>query len=257
MDGKLNFHYFTTAMKTLICLLFLELSIVVAWSQDKKTKIINEVADWSEGSVMLRDGTELKGVLKYNDNIGLLSYESGSTSRSFTPKSVVGFEFFDESKNQQRVFYSLEDKDPKTEAPRYYYFEVLKEFKTFAVLSKVEPLEVNERSGGGAPNYNPITGYTPGYTYSRTDIVQVETIFFMSSEGKLFNYLKIEERDIEDGIFDRKKTKNKLVNEGLMQQFTGEYYAELEGFADDNDLSFKRKTDLIKILDRYEQLTSN
>ena len=92
---------------------------------------------------MTNDGSEAKGLLKYNDKNGLLSYENGSDSRTFTARNVVGFEFFDEGMRKQRIFYSFPYEDSQNNIKRPLFFEVIKEFESFAVLSKVDPLEID------------------------------------------------------------------------------------------------------------------
>lgn len=127
----------TLAILYLLPSLILAPSITACCQEKTASKVFLERSiDWSEGSIMLNDGNELKGVIKYNDNTGVLNYENGNVSRSLTSKSVAGFEFFDEGQNRQRIFYSLLFDDPATNVKKHSFFEVLIEFKTFAVLSK-------------------------------------------------------------------------------------------------------------------------
>src|SRR5687767_8909199 len=99
---------------TYLIVLFLSFYNSVTAQDVVTNKLLENAHDWHDGSVMTADGIELHGVLKFNDNIGLLSYESGNISKTFTPKSVAGFEFFDEASNKQRIFYSLPYReDPK------------------------------------------------------------------------------------------------------------------------------------------------
>ena len=92
--------------------------------------------EWSSGSAMTNDGTELKGLLKYNDKSGLLFYENRNDTKTLTARKVVGFEFFDEKLGKQRVFYSFPYEDSKNNIKRPLFFEAIKEFERFAVLSK-------------------------------------------------------------------------------------------------------------------------
>jgi hypothetical protein len=164
---------------------------------------------------MLKDGTELKGgLVRYNDKSGILNYENGSDTRSLMPRSVVAFEFFDDSKGSQRIYYSLEADDEETGIKRYYFFEVLKEFKNFAVLSMIAPLEIEQRSGRltfNDPTFN-ATQNVP-----RIEYTQMETIYFMSRDGNLKPYLKIIEKDIDDAWFDRTHTKTSLSMKKFFQ----------------------------------------
>jgi hypothetical protein len=217
-------------------------------------KLLENTHSWSEGSVLLNDGKELSGLLRFDDNTGVLSYKNGDDSRTLIARSCAGFEFYDETLEKQRVFYvfSYEDKDnPK----KFYFFEVLKEFKKFAVLSKVDPIEVEQRTSGGGGYYGPTGTYMPGQTYSSTEINQTETIFFMGANGEIKPYLRIVEKEI-DGIFSRTRTKNRFIEEELFEFYTQGHYNQLVSYADKNDLSFKRKKDIVSLLNEYETLLS-
>ena len=235
----------------------LSLCAISSFSQrDKKEGgILERGASWSEGSVMLNDGTELKGVLRHDTKTGILSFQNGDINKSFTAKSVVGFEIFDESVNKQRVFYSFPYIHPATDLISPQFFEALKEFKHFAVLSKVDPIDVDQRRDR-TPNFNPYSPVTSGGTEIVTEITQTETIYFMNPKGDIKPYLKIIDKDVDRFMFDSSTTKNKLVDEELLEQYAGSHYAALKSYAKENKLSFKRKKDLLEILEHYGQLLS-
>lgn len=86
------------------------------------------------------------------------------------------------------------------------------------------------------------------------EISQVETIYFMNTTGDIKPYLEIVERDIDGWAFDRNKTKNKIVDKHLLEEYAGKDFEALEDFAKKNDLSFKSKEDLLKIMDHYKEL---
>lgn len=239
---------------TLILVVSLVLSIRVDAQEKILEALIPELLVWSEGSVMLSDGSELKGMLKYNDRSGVLFYDNGKDQKTLTPRRVVAFEFSDEKQQLQRVFYSFPLKDDQN-AEQHYFFEVIKQFKAFAVLSKIDPIEV-ETKDRGTGIHDPVTGFTPYYGRT-TDVTQTETIYIMSERGAIKPYVRIVEKDIDGILFDSSRTKNRMLDEGLLERFAGKNYAELEAFAKKNRLSFKRKKDLIEILDYYEDLLAN
>ena len=101
--------------------------------KNRKDGLTTHREEWYEGSLMTTDGTELKGLLWFNDNNGVLSFRTGEATRVFTARSVAGFEMFDENQQKQRVFYSLEYEDPdQPGAKRAYFFELLNDFGKFA-----------------------------------------------------------------------------------------------------------------------------
>ena len=213
--------------------------------------------EWSEGSIMTNDGKELRGLLKYNDKSGLVAYENGSDKKSFTARNVAGFEFFDEETERQRIFYSLPYEDPQNNVERPLFFEVIKEFAVFAVLSKVDPIDIDHKSIPTSAAFDPYTStFVRGTHYgTTTEISQTETIYLMDPQGNIRPYIKIVEKEIDGIFYDTSKTKNKMLDDDLLEEFIGPANnKKLVAYAKENDLSFKRKSDLIKILDYYSEL---
>jgi len=227
-----------------------------ATAQDIITnKLLEDTHEWHEGSIMTADGTALHGALKFNDKTGLVAYESGSVSETFSAQSVAGFEFFDEASDKQRIFYSFAYNEGSKDVKRFFFFEVLKELKTFAVLSRVDPIEVSDASRGAMPLLSPAgTLMVFGSSSSANEISQTETIYFMSPDGKIDPYVKTIERDV-DWVIDYSRTKNRYLDEGLLKVYTQSEYDSLVKFAKDNKLDFSRKNDLIKVLEQYQELT--
>ena len=236
-------------MKLLFIGLLTFTSIPAAGQQEKvREKILVQRASLAEGKVILKSGEELHGYLKYNDITGILTYENGNDSRSFSSRSASAFEFFDVLEQRNRVFYSL-----VLEKNRDGFYEVLKEFKDFAVLSRVDQLEAEQSSLFPVSSSNHPTGTTmQGGTTSTSGVRyrQTETICFMDPDGKVWEFLEIIEKE-DAGAFDRMKTKNKLLDESLLARFTGEHYNQIMEFVDKHTLSLKHRSDLIKVLDYY------
>ncbi len=78
----------------------------------------------------------------------------------------------------------------------------------------------------------------------------------MDSETNIHPYVRIVETDIDGVFYDRKKTKNKLLDNDLLKEFVGqEMNDKLIMYAKQQDLSFKDKNDLMKIFEYYRQNT--
>lgn len=214
---------------------------------------------------MLTDGNELKGLVKYNDRNGVLSYQDGTDTRVLTPLRVAAFEFFDESTQKQRIFYSLTYEDSETNVERPLFFEVLKEYKTFAILSKADRLEVDQKnvpSPYNNNNLNPVTGAVGPWPNNEVRLVvsQTETIYIMKSTGEINPYFKVV--NTQDGsksliVAGRDtKTKNKMIDRDLLEEFIAPSdYEKISQYADANNLSFKKKDEFLKILDYYDEIT--
>jgi TonB family protein len=214
--------------------------------------LLPESREWSEGSILLKDGTELKGVLKYNDKTSLLSFSKGDESHAFIARKVAGFEFYDEGMQKQRVFYTFPYEDTSNGTVQDQFFEVLKEFKSFAVLSKPERVSLDIKSNPGM--INPTTGMYMGGGRGYQQLTQVETIYIMDASSKIMPYIKIIEKETYGNFFDSSKTKNKTVDDDLLEKYTGEHYGQLESYARENKLRFNKKEDLMLILNYYAQL---
>lgn len=229
-------------------------------------KLFSDQAEWFEGSILLTDGSELKGLVKYNDRNGVLSYQDGSDARVFTPLRVNAFEFFDESIQKQRIFYTLTYEDVETNIERPLFFEVLKEYKTFAILSRANRIDVTQKPDYSYWNYNPATMGNDrllGPSHNVKLVVsQSEVIYIMKSTGEINPYFMIvnEEDGQKSLIYVGKdtKTKNKMLDRDLLEDFvTPEEYDKLVGYAHANDLSFKKKDEFLKILAYYDEIIGN
>jgi hypothetical protein len=232
------------------------LMISVAFSQTEKQDLLNPEILWGEGSILLNDGRELKGLVRYNDKDNVLSYQNGNNSASYMARNVIGFEFFDEQKGKQRVFYSFPYQDNEDNVVRPQLFEALREFKGFALLSKIDRLKVTEKNREYSRNQVLDANGTPvWFNGNKVIISQKEVIYFMSESGEIKPYLEVTNKEIDKAIFDRSVTKEKkLDRDEIVKKLTGVHYEELKKYAHENDLDFKSKEGLLKILDYYGEL---
>ncbi|MEX2233987.1 MAG: hypothetical protein WD824_17610 [Cyclobacteriaceae bacterium] len=76
----------------------------------------------------------------------------------------------------------------------------------------------------------------------------------MNSNGEFEPYLRIVEKEIGGDLLDYNETSNRFINDDLFKEYTGPHFRALADFAKQNKLSFKRKTDIIRILDEYERI---
>jgi hypothetical protein len=234
-------------MKILIVstLFSLTLSMCVAQNGVKKYEELATDNEWTEGSILLNDGKELKGLVRFDDRLGIVNYINGDDSRSFTPRRVAAFEFYDAVKARQRIYYSLEYEDAANNSKQPLFFEVLKDFKSFAVMSKVDPIKVEDRTTRtpGFPSSNGVT--TPGYSATVTVISQTETIYFLSENGDIEPYIQVIRK-----VINRERKKNKFVDRDVIEKyFTAAELESMHKFAEEKDLDFRVKDDFITILD--------
>jgi len=234
---------------------FAMLSNVPAFGQKKdKPSIMTDNVEWSEGTVLTNDGTELKGLLRYEDNANILYFQDGNVSHAYTSRSVTGFEFTDAVTGKQRVFYTLPAIEMNTDIERPLFFEFLREFENFTVFSRMDPVSIDKKMR--SPTANPmdpifLSDRTSTGGYARVVVSQSETIYLMDKNGVIKPYLQITEREVPGALVDFSKVKNKVLDDELLESLTAPLYDRVKECADKNQLSLKRKNDLLAILDCY------
>jgi len=209
-------------------------------------------ADWHEGSIMRTDGSELIGLVSYNDKRGIVSFESGSMSGTFTARNITGFEFYDEQQERQRRFYSFEHNDQRNGTNGPFIFEVLRELSTFAILYKADPIDVQRKDTWNTYGTPGSGQHTTSSSY--VNISQQETIYVLSGTGDITPIIEITFKLSEGRLIDRKRTKNKLVNKEILEKSMGETFPEVVAYARQNRLSFDDLDHLMLILNYYEDL---
>lgn len=212
--------------------------------------------EWSEGTIKLSDGTTLAGLLLYNDKTGILRFESGETSKSLTARSVTSYQYHDAVIGKTRSFYAIEYEDSKTGAKRPLFFELVREYSEFAVLSKIDPVDVGQIQ-------SPYGNTFPNSTTTQTQVSQSETIYFLKPGSDITPVLRITNKEIDSSFgigllvmvpYKTKSTKRKVEGKDVLESYTEPYYDDLKKYAKENNLTFKEKEDFFKILDYYETL---
>jgi hypothetical protein len=227
-------------------------SVVEAEAQKKKSAILQQEPVSGEGSITLLSGEKLSGTIKFNDTNGTVTYENEGDSKTFIPKGITGFEFYEGKFEKTRRFYSLEYNDPETDIRDYFFFEVIKEFESFAVMSKVD--RINTKTRLPTPVRAVLTPTRIDKSVAGIRTSQDETIFLIDSNGRINPYVKIVEVEREKLIKDTNITKNKFINKELLEELTVPHYDDLVQFARKNELDFKLKSNLLQILEYYETL---
>ena len=231
-------------------------STLMAQKKQEKEALLVDSEEWYQGSIMTSTGEELKGVLRYNDRTGVLSLDNGTETKVFTPRSVTAFEFFDESVQRQRVFYTFDDEDADNNVIRPSFFELVRDFKTFSVWIKTDRLERDSkklvRPQTRTWYQTVLVDVDPGVEFS-----QVQTIYLMDDKMKLRPYIKVTNSEIvgRNWLHDSKSTRTKTLDRDLLEEYvTTPVYEKLVAYARENKLKFHRTDDFFRILDYYAEL---
>ena len=204
---------------------------------------------WSTGELTLNDGTQFKGVIKYNEQIGSITYKADTLakeSRTFSEQDLIALAVLDSTKGHIRRLYSFPYEDDEQKEV-ILLFEVIKEFNNWAVLSRKSGIKVNQNKGDvdwSSPN--------PYYT-TKTKIAQAEYFYIMDENGSI-EFFFVSEIHESDGLFGSQKNRSKMYEDELLMGRMNPFTSQVENFAKKNKLKSNKTEDLLQILDYYESL---
>ena len=239
-------------VRLVLLISFFDCLAVCGMAQQKRAQILQAKIASGYGYVQNLDDEIVRGKVTFNDNLGVVIVENDGESRSFTAKKAIGFQFEDAELSRQRIFHVFDYTDKGTGFTNPAFFELLAEFETFAVLAKIDPVESKPQKGI-LPR---VPSTMVGSDHTKVAF-QKETIFIMNDTGVIQPYVELSEKEIEGVYFDTRSRRQKYIDRDLLQEYTGKLYPELEAFANQNELRFDVKEDLIKILGHYRDLLNN
>lgn len=218
-------------------------AVFSTFGQDRGKPPVLTTNVWSEGSIMTKNGNELIGLVRFQN---VVDFEDHEKQLTLTAKDVVAFEFFDDQTQKQRLFYSFPYQD-KDSVIRPQFFESLIELESFALLSKTDPVDISRKLVRTDDYWNG-SRISEGYSEILVTLTFSETLYLRDSEGNIKPYLRIENKDIDGRVFDRKRTKSKVLDSDLLVNVLRKDVLEkLEKFASENKLSFRDKDNLLEI----------
>lgn len=205
---------------------------------------------WSSGQITFHDGSTLKGVVRFNEVSKMISFKEtpdAKDSRTFKETKVFSLRLVDSTGNK-RSFYSFELR--VDEEKEVLLFEVLREFKDWAVLGRKEMVQAIEGKSDDRNNEG-----LPMGKNTRAVLTQIESIYAIDRNGNV-ELIQNTNRMETDGLMgDYSKNKND-INKETLQKYMKEHYSDVESFVKKNKLKLKRKDDLLKALDYYGALVS-
>lgn len=228
--------------------------VFVSYFAPAKAQIRDDL--WFDGQVILTDGEAVKGKLSYysDKKTGLLQINTGSKVLSFDANQIVSFSFYDHELKRHRRFYSL----PYPLAGQNYdimlFFEANFEGPYLSLLSKTE-FKTETRTANPYPYryrgyYIPRWYNDPYSSRSYNVMVPYETLYLVTPESSIEDYSQATPV-AEHRIRYRK------ADFDLLLKMMGDQRREMEKFIEEHDLSHREKTDLIKIIQYYNQLKSD
>ena len=212
---------------------------------------LNQKVNWYRGEIVLRSDKKLVGFVQNNDKLGLVKFktdldEPENEEESFQEKSILTLEYFDTDRNKMRHFYTFNYKSEQTGFSGPLLFEVLKDFKTFAVLSKKSKMDVVGKDKSGMEGFSDAAGLIVG---------QQEGFFCLNETGRIEYFLLVEYLQKDGIVKDKSKTKVKYREE-VIRKYLKDHWNEMKEYAEKNGLRFSNKDDVITLLDHYDLIVN-
>lgn len=170
----------------------------------------------SKGTIILADSRVLEGEIAHFFGGDIVMIKKGETTETFTVRNVLQYSFLDTAESRARVFYSLNSKDDKLK-----FYEIIKEFKNFAVLMKenVEMVAV----------HSPMMNTTQSVHVSGTDgSNQRESLqkqICIAFDGDIEPYIgKTKNAPWKLNFGGREWSKGYFIDKNLLKDLTKEFY---------------------------------
>ncbi|HYF70694.1 MAG TPA: hypothetical protein VD884_21310 [Ohtaekwangia sp.] len=201
---------------------------------------------WFDGEITLNDLTSLKGYVQYNDKLGLIKFKASQEDdeRSFTDKRILQMEFFDTQKSTYRKFATFNLKATDSGWEGSLLFEIVMEFRDFAVLSRRFPADPALRNVGDF--YNPKI-VNIGYDLT-------EQICVAGTDGEVGLVLQTTDTELVGSkpLIHRKV--KPVLFAGVMIKYMGIKWKHVRTFVKANKLKLTEREDLMSAFAYYEQL---
>ena len=199
---------------------------------------------WRTGSIVLEDNSILKGLVQFNDKLGMIKFrkDTDSAEESFVETSVLAMRLYDEDEARPRNFATFNVKDESSGQQLAMLFEILMEFENFALLARVERVNIGVRARqDGFGNYRLVkVGYE-----------QFEHLCLVNEDGIATVVLAVSEFE-RDKLSFASKLKPYLDKRAL-EKYLGDGWDRFEGLVKTNKLNLRRRDDFIRAFEYYRQ----
>lgn len=203
-------------------------------------------AGWGKGAITLISGGRFAGDISYNDVEDMIAYRTDvrDTLKIFHRADVLALEYQLPS-GVTRRYYSLDVSARKTEKEDIGFFEMMKEYHDFAVVSKTT-FTFQERI---------VTPPSTGFTKVQKGFLRrSEDIFFLDKDGKLDPYLHIEHGYIDDDFVDPGQKDGKVLDRTLFAKYLGSYWSDVDRSLSADRVKLNSREGILDALHRYDEL---
>ena len=193
---------------------------------------------WRSGSIVLDDNSVLKGLIQFNDKLGMIKFKKtpDAAEESFVETSVSAMQFYDEDMARWRNFAVFNIDEEQSGRQYALLFEVLMEFSHFALLARVERVNIGIRT-----RYDPIFGGT--YT-ARVGHEQFEHLCLANEAGKATVVLSVSE-------FERDKLSlasklSPFLDRRALEEYLGDDWDQFRALVKSQKLNLRKRDDFVR-----------
>jgi hypothetical protein len=193
---------------------------------------------WSEGTLMLENDRLLKGYIRHNDKLGVVKFKQDleDDEQFYIDTRVLAMEYFDEDQIRYRKFATFNINIEEMGRTATMLFEVMREFKDFAVLIRYDKVNLVLRER-----------YT---SFNKIGYEQFERICLVDRDGKAEALLVINNfRPAGPTVFVPKVTSH--FNRPVMKRCMGTFWPLVNAYIKTNKLNMNAKADVLEAIDYY------
>jgi hypothetical protein len=226
-----------------ICCVFLFLSLFVTRTHAQFDSLgIN--TEWTSGIILLDNNTTLKGLVQFNDKLGMIKYKEArnSVEESFVETSVTSMQLMDDKTGSWRNFAVFNVYEEKTGWKGALLFEVLMEFRSFALVTRVEPVKVATRTR---------QDMFGNYYTARVGYEQYEKFCLVDEEGIATVVLGVSE--FERNAFAIAGKLKPYIDKQVLEKYIADDWSEFQAFVKANKLNLRRRADFLRAFEHYRE----
>lgn len=202
--------------------------------------------EWKKGSIVLDNNSTLKGLIQFNDKLGMIKFKRtpGSAEESFVETSIAAMQFYEEDAEMWRNFAVFNIREEETGRQGALLFEVLMEFDKFALLTRIEPVHVAVR------NRQDSFG---NYQTARVGYEQFEKLCLVNPEGLATLVLAVSELERKKfGIASKLKP---ILDKRAIEKYLGDHWGKFETLVKASKLNLKKREDFIRAFEYLKEAT--
>lgn len=203
---------------------------------------------WVPASIVLTNGLKYNSEAQHNEYLGTITIKSANgDSVTISEDRIEKMSYRDPSTGVLRRFQRFEYYSEETTKTYDLLFEIIKDFPTFAVLSR-------SLGANALGTYTGSDFYLDAFRKNKTVIGTGSLLLFVGEDSKIKIYLKEVHIEWKELFHDRNKSKSEIVNEGLLKQNMKEHYDTVMKHVRQRKIKLTTREGVLEALEYYQTL---